>query len=72
MLFVEYIKSYRQGSATLIYEDTNISVADNYIYIVDMSTLRCATTSIHIYLYCGYKLCMKKYRCMYTYIFIVD
>ena len=39
---------------------------------IHISTLRCATACIHIYLYCGYKLYIKMYRCMYTYISIVD
>ena len=39
---------------------------------IHISALLCATASIHIYLYCEYKLYIKMHRCMYTYISIVD
>ena len=39
---------------------------------IHISALLCATASIHIYLYCEYKLYIKMHRCMYTYICIVD
>jgi hypothetical protein len=39
---------------------------------IHISILRCATTCIHIYLCCRYKLYIKMYRYMCTYILIVD
>jgi hypothetical protein len=52
-LLPEDIKSYRQDSSTLIYEDTYISVVDTYIsilwiHIFDIKKCRCMYPHIYI------------------------